>query len=190
MVETKDLRIRTYEELVWDKVVKLNQAKEAGDDYFFDELLDEIEMIFKLVPDIERRYTESKNNLINLVSANLNELDKTISIIEDDITRELLTNQKKALIKWEYRSDMLESILNIINEFQMIPFANPYLSESEEVVEDVVEEEVDKELERIEQPAKAVDVPQRPQNPEPQRPTQEGYPNIGKKIRIKRPENV
>ena len=46
----------------------------------------------------------------------------------DEITKEVLSTQKKAIIQWEYRSDMLDTIIEIMNSFQMIPYTTSVAS--------------------------------------------------------------
>ena len=176
MVEIEETKIRNYEELLWDKVVKMSQAKEQGNDYFFDELLDETEMLIGLVPEIQARYSQQKAGFEKDLNENIQVLKNTLTAIGDDITKDLLSTQKQAILKWEYRSDMLEMIFKLLNEFQMIPFASPYESgvtaspETEAIAEPEIQE------------------PEPPQNPEPaMRP--EDNPNIGKKITLKRPKH-
>ena len=140
MVETEDMRIRNYEELLWDKVVKMSQAKEQGNDYFFDELLDEAEMLVKLVPPINQKFQEYKQTFDNLLRENIQSLKSSVGAIQDDITRDIVSAQKSTIIKWEYRSDMLEMIFNLLNDFQIIPFGNPYFSEMIASPEPVAEE--------------------------------------------------
>lgn len=214
MVDVNDLKIRTYEELLWDKVVKMSQAKEEGNDYFFDELLDETEMLLKLVPEMNKVFSENKDAFDSLVSENLQELSKMLSSIEDDITRELINTQKKALIKWEYRSDMLEMLLNLLNYFQMIPFATLNVADMMETVEDVSEPEPEEETEdvppppappqQIQQPApQPVEQEQQPPtqikeppkqqsliqpSPTKPKPKPENYPNMGKQVKLKQPK--
>ena len=175
MAEELNKNIRTYEELLWDKVVKMSQAKEQGNEYFFDELLDETEMLLNLIPEIQSRYNAQKAEFDKDLNDNIQVLKNTLTAIGDDITRDLISTQKLAIIKWEYRSDMLEMIFKLLNEFQMIPFASPYESgvmaspETEVIAEPEIQEP-------------------EPQNPEPaMRP--EDNPNIGKKITLKRPKH-
>jgi len=190
MADVEDLRIRSFEELLWDKVVKMSQAKEMGNEYFFDELLEEAEMLIKLVPEIHQRFEQQKNQLDKLVDANLTALKIMSTKIDDDITRDLLKTQKTALIKWEFRNDMLEAVLQLLNDFQMIPFANPALSGMLAEYEGYEEEEPEEpaEIEEEEPPLP----PTQQQAPPPQQLQQpkaniEQYPNMGKKVKIQKP---
>lgn len=123
------IKIKTYEELVWDKIVKLSEAKEVGEKYYFDELLDEIEMLFRLVPKLSNLLEAEKAELDKALITLKKEIKTYTDSINDDITRDLIQRQKTTLIEWDYRSDMLETILMILNEEQMIPFTNPLLGE-------------------------------------------------------------
>jgi len=129
MDEMRTAKVRTYEELVMERISKAFIAKDEGDDYLFDEILDEVEMIFKLRPDIFPVFSKMKNELDVLVKQNIQKVELESSTINDEILKELYKTQKQAIIKWEYRSDMLENILNILNENQMIPYNNPLVGE-------------------------------------------------------------
>ena len=200
MVEEADKSIRTYEDLLWDKVVKMSQAKEQGNDYFFDELLDETEILIQLVPVIYARFAKEKKSQDYLLNENIQMLKATLALIQDDITKDLISTQKSAIIKWEYRSDMLEIVLKVLNEFQMIPFANPYISEVIATPEEPIAEPVAEPV--IEEPPPNPQTPPMRQNPTQQKPfytppqqqskPQPNYPpynpDTGKKVKLRKPE--
>jgi len=148
MEEIKTSKVRTYEELLMDRISKAFIAKDEGDDYLFDEILDEVEMLFKLRPDVYPDFSNVKKRLEILVKQNLQKVNMEIATINDEILKELYKSQKTAIIKWEYRSDMLENILHILNNYQMIPYSNPLIGEmgygdlEEEMLEDEGEEAI------------------------------------------------
>jgi len=129
MDEIRTAKVRTYEELVMERISKAFIAKDDGDDYLFDEILDEIEMLFKLRTDIFPVFSKMKREMDVLVKQNIQKVSMETATINDEILKELYKTQKEAIIKWEYRSDMLENILNILNEFQMVPYTNPLVGE-------------------------------------------------------------
>jgi len=129
MEEIRTTKVRTYEELLMDRISKAFIAKDEGDDYLFDEILDEVEMLFKLRPDVYPTFSNVKQKLEMLVKQNLQKIELETATINDEILKEIYKTQKTAIIKWEYRSDMLENILHILNNFQMIPFSNPLIGE-------------------------------------------------------------
>ena len=180
MVESK-VGPRTFEELLMGRIGKLYEAKEAGDDYLFDEVLDEVEGLFGLVPELYTIFSRQKEELNVMATQNMKQLATQMSLIEDEITRRVIDTQKKATIKWEYRTDMLDLILSLVNEYQMIPFANPFAGEmalgeyaqEEEPVpfEPIVEETLDEEL--PEQPPNPQQVAEPPEQPPMQEPIQQ-----------------
>jgi len=177
--------ISTYEQLLWDKVVKMNHAKENGQDAFFDELLDETEMLAKLAPELHKEFASRKKDLDVLVNANLEELKVILKTVNDDITRDIVDAQKKAVIQWEYRSDMLEMILNLLNEFQLIPYMNPDIMQVlAEPVEEVEAEPL--ETEYVEEPTEEIEEEEEPEPEpakiEPRQPMQQKTP-VNPKIR-------
>ena len=120
---------RSYEELLMGRVGKLYEAKEEGNGYLFDEVLDEIEGLFGLIPELYAIFATKKAEYSTDATSALQQLSMQTKAIDDDITRDVIDAQKKATIQWEYRSDMLDIIVAIINDYQMIPFSTPFTSQ-------------------------------------------------------------
>ena len=121
----EDGRMFAYENLVMGRIDKMFEAKELGNGVLFDELIDEVEMLFRMVPELKQEYLKVKVELDNDIRLAQAQTQALISAIEDPIIRDITTQQKKQTIEWEYRSDILESILTILDTYQMIPFINP-----------------------------------------------------------------
>jgi len=121
----EDGRMFAYENLVMGRIDKMFEAKELGNGVLFDELIDEVEMLFRMVPELKQEYMKVKVELDNDIRLAQAQTQALISAIEDPIIRDITAQQKKQTIEWEYRSDILESILTILDMYQMIPFINP-----------------------------------------------------------------
>jgi len=129
MVETREMQKTTFEDLLMDSVYHMRMAKREGEEYIFDELLDEVEMLFGLVPELNQNYLPTKQELEQLAAANINKVNIEAATIDDDILKDLFLAQKQAIIKWDFRTDMLETILTLMNDYQMIPYQNPFIGE-------------------------------------------------------------
>jgi SHS2 domain-containing protein len=131
----EEIRTRTYEELIINRIVRAfevmdnstqPQAKEQ-----FDEVLEELEMLFRLDTDMSNLLQQHKIAHQKMVKNNFAISDRTCSAIENEYLRKIQANKDEYEIEWGYRKDMLESVLNILNEFQRIPFSRPIYAEIE-----------------------------------------------------------
>jgi hypothetical protein len=141
---------RSYEELLMGRLGKLYDAKEEGNEYLFDEVLDELEGLFGLSPELYSVFIPKKKEHSKEAQAALTQMKNQLTALDaDEITKQVLETQKQAIIQWEFRSDMLDEILVILNEFQMIPYQSSIASATmgygeltpEEEEEEIVEEE-------------------------------------------------
>ena len=160
---------RSYEELLTGRIGKLYEAKEEGNDYLFDEVIDEIVGLLKLNPSTHQTFINKQNGLSNLANQALTDLETQIATIEDEIIKELTKAQKTAIIKWEYRNDLLDVILDIMNEYQLIPFITPVSADAG--MGELTPEHNVAEFEPIEQPISKPPI-QQPQPTQPVQPTQ------------------
>jgi len=172
MAEQQGYSPRTYEELLLGRVGKLFDAKEEGNQYLFDEVLDEIEGLFGLAPELYNIYITKKEEHSNEVNQAMIQLQTQMATIDDEITKTVVDTQKKATIQWEYRSDMLDEIIAILNEFQMIPYQTSIASAEMEYGElEPEEEEQEPEPVPVRQPVSQPQPKQAPiaQYPQPRR---------------------
>ena len=159
MAEDRETHKTTYEDLLMDSIYHMRLAKREGEEYIFDELLDEVEMLFSLVPELKQLYLPAKQELERLAAQNIQQIKNDAATIDDDILKDLFLAQKTAIVKWDFRTDMLETVLNLMNDYQMLPYKNPYIGELsfgelEEVkeTEEVPYEEVPEEVQPPPQP--------------------------------------
>jgi len=164
MPEDREMHKTTYEDLLMDSIYHMRLAKREGEEYIFDELLDEVEMLFGLVPEMSQTYQPIKQNLEQLAAQNIQQIKNDSSTIDDDILRDLFLAQKQSIVKWEFRTDMLEAILTIMNNYQMLPYKNPYIAELGLGELDKVDEEIPHETvpEEIQYPPQSQPAPQQP----------------------------
>jgi len=160
MPEDRETHKTTYEDLLMDSIYHMRLAKRTGEEYIFDELLDEIEMLFGLVPELHQAYQPIKQHLEQLANQNMEEIQNEAATIEDDILKRLFKSQKTAMVKWDYRTDMLDAILNLMNDYQLVPFKNPYVSELSlgELDEEMLDEETEEQAPPQQPPQKKLPI--------------------------------
>lgn len=129
------MRTRTYEELLINRVAKAFESMDNVNAEFFDEILDELEMLFKLKPDMYEQLIKWKHYHDSVFQQNLDLARKKVSLLEDEIAQDVTMKYYQTKIDWSYRKDMLETMINILNEYKLIPFTNPEYAEIETVEE-------------------------------------------------------
>ena len=156
-------RVRTYEELLMSRIGKSFEAMDTSNEALFDEILDQLEMIFNLVPDLGEEYFKHKEALTKLAQEGYLASARKIEKMEDDYMRKIQKEIDDSTISWDYRKDLIESALKIMGKYNMIPFSNPVFAELEpaEMQEEVPEEPVEEpepveEVEPVEQPEQPI----------------------------------
>jgi len=133
----EEIRTRTYEELIINRIVRAFEIMDNSNHPLakeqFDEVIDEIEMLFKIVPALDDALQARKGILLSAVKNAYNVSERTCSLIENDYLKKIQANKDEYEVEWGYRKDMLESVLNVLNQYQLIPFSNPSYAEIESV---------------------------------------------------------
>lgn len=127
------MRTRTYEELLINRITKAFESMDNVNAEFFDEIIEELEMLFKLKPDMYEMLMEWKKYHNSRFQENIDLAKKKVSQLEDEIAQEITIKYYQTKIEWSYRKDMLETMINILNEYKLIPFTNPEYAEIESI---------------------------------------------------------
>ena len=164
----ENMDIRAYEDLVLQRVLRAFDGIDAGNAEYVDDVIDSIEMLFKLKPHVHKELQKEKQRLAMVVQQSFMESYRRVAAEEDELSKQFKQQQDANRIKWGYRKDLLEAILNIMNNNQLIPFKSPTFasidsvkgikSASIPVVEEEPEQEYEEELQTV--------PPQQPQPPQ------------------------
>lgn len=151
--------IRAYEDLVLQRVLRAFDGIDAGNAEYVDDVIDSIEMLFKLKPHVHKELQKEKQRLAMVVQQSFMESYRRVAAEEDELSKQFKQQQDANRIKWGYRKDLLEAILNIMNNNQLIPFKSPTFasidsvkgikSASIPVVEEETEQEYEEELQTV-----------------------------------------
>ncbi|RLF28305.1 MAG: hypothetical protein DRN05_04375 [Thermoplasmata archaeon] len=117
----------TYEGIVMDRFFKAFYAKDTDNETLFDSIMDEIEMLFKLVPELYNSYKSEKQKLDEYLAKALDKVAEDVSSINDEILKKAYKNHKEYEILWDYRSDLLEMMLNKFNDYGLLPYAKIHM---------------------------------------------------------------
>jgi len=117
----------TYEGIVMDRFFKAFYAKDTDNETLFDSIMDEIEMLFKLVPELYNSYKSEKQKLDEYLAKALDKVAEDVSSINDEILKKAYKKHKEYEILWDYRSDLLEMMLNKFNDYGLLPYAKIHM---------------------------------------------------------------
>lgn len=160
----EEMRTRTFEELLINRVAKAFESMDNVNAEFFDEILDELEMLFKLKPDMYEQLIKWKKYHESIFQQNLDLAKQKVSLLEDEIAQDITIKYYQTKSDWAFRKDLLETMLNILNEFKLIPFTNPEYAEIE-TIEPAEQPELPLEPEVTQQPPLPPPPPQLPVQP-------------------------
>jgi len=128
----EDIKTKTYEELLIGRIAKAFEAMDNTNQDFFDEIVDELEMLFKLKPEMFAQLLEWKKYHQSIAEQSFRLAAQKVGMLEgDEIAQRITQEYYRNHIEWSYRKDMLESMMNILNAFKMIPFSVPEYAEIE-----------------------------------------------------------
>lgn len=174
--------LKTMETLLMRRLEKLFEAMDDGYGPLVDEIIDEMEMLFKLKPPIYNEVIAIKESLLEEVEKAMQEVVQLSEMARDDIQRRRFLETEMDSIDWEYRKDYLESIIEIMGKYQMIPYLQPDVTEMQsqyeiphvDEQEQYIEEEQPPQQPVQQQPQQQRSQPQQqPQHPHPQNPSQQ-----------------
>lgn len=161
----EDIKTKTYEELLIGRISKAFEAMDNTNQDFFDEIIDEIEMLFKLKPEMWEQLLQWKKYHQSIAEQSFQLAHRKVALLEgDDIAQRITGKHYNTYIEWSYRKDVLESMINILNAFKMIPFSIPDYAEIESGEEVTLAEPTPEPEPTIEEPP-APSLPPLPQRP-------------------------
>ena len=115
---TEEMRTRTYEELLINRIAKAFESMDNVNAEFFDEILDETEMLFKLKPDMYEQLKKDKTYHESVYQQNMQMSKQKVLLLEDEIAQQITLKYYQTKIDWSYRKDLLETMINILNQFK------------------------------------------------------------------------
>jgi len=119
----------TSEKLLTRRIDKLVDAMNNAIGDLFDDIIDEIEMILRLAPPIYNELMIEKQALLKIID-NYKEVILHISErARNDTYKQRFIVSETSSIEWDFRKDYMQSIINIMGKYQLIPFESPFIGE-------------------------------------------------------------
>lgn len=162
----EDVRTRTYEELIMNRITRCFEAMDAGSEEMFDEVTQEIEMLFKLQPELYNALMTQKAEFQNASNQAYQISVQKVEMLSDDLNKDIRRKHDESVIEWSYRKDMLEAVLSILNQYQLIPFTNPVYAEIRTSMPEPAQQPVQP-VQPVQQPGVEQPVPPQPSQPVP-----------------------
>ena len=117
--------IKTYEELIISRIEKALSALDAEDISSFDRIFENTEPLLKLKPGLFDIYTKWKNYYVSQLQQGYKIVAQKVSRIDDPYTKKIQQSYEESALEWGFRTDMLQKLLDILNNYQLVPFSSP-----------------------------------------------------------------
>jgi len=164
-IREKEVRIRTVEELLMDRIVKAIEAKDYGDEQVFDEIIESLEMIMKLKPSLYNELMVFKAELIEQTRQVMAQVEELAAGARNQIQRRVFLEGEASSVEWDARKDYFEKIIEIMGNNQLIPMSvqEPASIESFDTVEETEKqvENIKKEEEQVQEEPKVTESPEK-----------------------------
>jgi len=160
-VEAKEANVSSLELLLMRRLEKAFEAVDAHQGEIFDEIVEEMEMLFKLKPKIYKQLLAYKEELTKNITILAERAGQLAGAARNEIQRRAFYEGEVDSIEWDARKDYLDQIVSIMGTNQMIPMetVEPATLERAEPIEEAPEEEEETTDEPEEKPLKKKDKP-------------------------------
>jgi len=155
--EKKEINVSSFELLLMKRLEKAFDAIDNGQGSLFDEIIEEMEMLFKLKPHIYQQLAEYKQELTRNISVLAQRAQQLAGSARNEIQRRAFYEGEIDSIEWDARKDYLDRIITIMGVNQMIPMETSEPATLERVEEEDEPEQEDEVIE--EEPKKKKDKP-------------------------------
>lgn len=123
--------IRTWEELMMDRLAQAFRAKDQDNPELFDNILEEMEMLLKLVPQMHNELEAIKSHKISLLKEGVKKVEARANTCPDDVTKRFVYQKEVYVLEWDYRTDLLDTVISIMGAYQKIPFSQTETNKTE-----------------------------------------------------------
>ena len=130
-MKPRESRIRgaTVEEVMWEKINAMQDAREFGDGEQFDEITNSLEKLFRAFPKALNELIEAQEQLEQVLYQEKLRVIAEANQAPDVITREKFIGDESLSLEWEYRNLYEEAILDIMQKHDLIPMSRPHFTD-------------------------------------------------------------
>lgn len=141
--------IRTYEELLVERINKALTALDNESYTQFDQIMEDTLVLLKIKQGLSDLYLSWKNHYGKNLQLAYEQIDKIISGIDDPYDKVAVGKSRTTVAEHGYRLDLLEKLVSLLNDYNLVPFGIP---EYAEIQTDVPPEEQPEQPQEPEQP--------------------------------------
>jgi len=137
--EEKDFIGKTLEDRLADKFDLLQMSREQRNNIAFDEVARSIEVLLKAIPDAYNLLMIEKNELDKDLDEKLDDIERRADSAGSKIQADAIRSNESFMVQWDYREVYEEVIIELLQQFKLIPIRNPIYGSIESVQEEPIE---------------------------------------------------
>lgn len=178
-----DVNTATFEQLLMKRIERAIDAKDVGNGPIFDEVIESLEMLLKLRPNIYNELMVFKAQLIEQTTQVMQQVEAFANNARNQIQRKVFYEGEAASVEWDARKDYFDKIIEVMGNNQLIPMQVQEPATIESVVQEPVQQQ------QVEEPVQQqVQQPEEPQNIVQEQPQQSKRPGRKPKLSIQKPK--
>jgi len=141
MDKSKEANVSSLEQLLMRRLDRAFEAIDIGQGELFDEVVEEMEMLFKLKPNIYKQLLKYKEDLTNNIGILAERAKQLAGSARNEIQRRAFYESEINSIEWDARKDYLDKMITVMGSNQMIPMetSEPATLEKAEEVEEQID---------------------------------------------------
>lgn len=121
--------IRTFEELLIERINKTLTALDNESFEQFDHIMENTEILLKIKKGLYDIYMKWKNYYGRQLQLAYEEIGSKVSGIDDPYTKKMQKDRNEAIAEWGYRLDLLQKLISLLNDYNLVPFGTPEYAE-------------------------------------------------------------
>ena len=162
-IKENETKTMTYEQLLMGRLTRAFEAMDFGDGLAFDDIVEGLEMLLKLRPELFQELMEYKQGLVQEVQQVLEQARMFASQARNQIQQRIIYDSEVDSIEWDARKDYFDKIIEIMGNNNLIAMQMTEPSTIEEFNEPVIQQPPQQQFQQPMQPQQ-MNVPQQQEN--------------------------
>jgi len=156
--EEREVIGRTLEDRLAEKFDILQLAREQRNDVAFEEIARSVEVLLKVIPDAYNILQYQKNQLEKDLDEQLDDIERRAQNAPNKINADSIRTNESFQAKWDFREVYEEIIIELLQQFKLVPIRHPVYGGIEPVETEYIPEEIEEEEEIPSPPEKPKEV--------------------------------
>ena len=160
---------KTFEELLMGQLNKAIEAMNAENSNLFDGIMESIEILLKIVPQMYNDYIKEKEILYQKAMENFKLTEQKTAQYQDELYREFAKSRQDSIISWAFRKDIFEVLVSLMSKYNKIAFTNQEFASFNQVpIVQQVHQPIQQQVQQPPQQVQQLQQPQQSQQPQQQ----------------------